>query len=190
MRRVRAWLLDWVRTLLLLRRLLGRLLLLLLRGWTRLLLRMLALLLLLQLMWLLTLANEHLTHTLTPRLRLLLHQLKPLSLLTSHMWRARLHHLHQLLASSSSSLANHDKALLGTRSTWRHLDETVCWDCRSRHPALVLSLGGGLLLLLLLLASSMELLLLRSRSLNLFSVSKIVILSGTHIAYSSGTCSG
>ena len=79
--RVRAWLLHWVRTLLL-RRLLGRLLLLV---WTRLLLWLRMLTLLLQLVRLLTLTNKHLTHTLAPRLRLLLHQLEPLGLLAAHM---------------------------------------------------------------------------------------------------------
>ena len=113
LRRMRARLLGWMRTLLLWR-LLGRLLLLLV--WTRLLLLLRMLALLLQLMRLLTLADEHLAHALNPRLPLLLHQLEPLALLTSHMWKARLHNLHQLLASSYSSLANHHKA--GTRSTW------------------------------------------------------------------------
>ena len=74
---------GWVRTLLLWR-MFGWLLLLLL-VWTRMLLLLRMLALLLQLMGLLTLADEHLTHALTPRLRLLLHQLEPLSLLTSHM---------------------------------------------------------------------------------------------------------
>ena len=114
--RVRTWLLSRVRTLLLWR-LLGWLLLLLV--WTRLLLllRMLALLLL-QLVGLLTLANEHLPNSLTPGLGLLLDQLEPLGLLTSHMGRARLHHLDQLLAGTTRRLAHHDKALLWARSTW------------------------------------------------------------------------
>ena len=94
--RVRTWLLDRVRTLLL-GRLLGLLLLLLV--WTRLLLLLGMLALLLHLMRLL--ANEHLPHSLTTRLGLLLYQLKPLGLLTSHMWRPRLHHLHQLLTGTS-----------------------------------------------------------------------------------------
>jgi len=92
--RVRAWLLGRMRTLLL-----GRLLRLLLLVWTRLLLLLRMLALLLQLMGLLT--DEHLPHSLTPRLGLLLHQLEPLGLLTSHVRRAGLHHLYQLLASAS-----------------------------------------------------------------------------------------
>ena len=91
LRSMGAWLLGWVRTLLLWR-LLGCLLLLLM--WTRLLLLLRMLALLLQLMGLLTLADEHLTNGLTSRLRLLLHQLEPLGLLTSNMWRARLHNLN------------------------------------------------------------------------------------------------
>ena len=87
--RVWAWLLGRMRTLLL-----GRLLRLLLLVWTRLLLLLLRMLALLQLMGLLTLADEHLTNGLTSRLRLLLHQLEPLGLLTSNMWRARLHNLN------------------------------------------------------------------------------------------------
>ena len=86
--RVRTWLLGRMRTLLL-----WRLLGLLLLVWTRLLL-LLRMLALLQLMGLLTLADEHLTNGLTSRLRLLLHQLEPLGLLTSNMWRARLHNLN------------------------------------------------------------------------------------------------
>jgi len=79
--------------------LLWRLLGLLLLVWTRLLLLLRMLALLLQLMGLL--ADEHLPHSLTPRLGLLLHQLEPLGLLTSHVRRAGLHHLHQLLTGAS-----------------------------------------------------------------------------------------
>ena len=92
--RVRTWLLGRMRALLL-----WRLLGLLLLVWTRLLLLLRMLALLLHLMGLL--ADEHLSHSLTSRLCLLLHQLEPLGLLTSHVRRAGLHHLHQLLTGSS-----------------------------------------------------------------------------------------
>ena len=73
---------------------------LLLLAWTRLLL---LLRMLLHLMGLLV--GEHLPHSLAARLGLLLHQqLEPL---TSHVWRAGPHHLHQLPLQVT---ANHDKA--------------------------------------------------------------------------------